>query len=66
MLAEEGTTHAQIVVAEAGLSRQHTQDPDPKAHAKTVAAELESISGEPSWTPSKRLFTHKSLMWSRT
>src|SRR6266581_882780 len=38
-LAEEGDTHAQIVSAEAVLSRQHTQVPDPKVHAHHDRAE---------------------------
>jgi len=46
-LAEEGDTLAQIVSVEAVLSRQHTQDPNPKVHAQTIGAEPEAISGEP-------------------
>ena len=46
-LAEEGDTHAQIVSAEAVLSWQRTQDPDPKVHVQTVSAEPLAIPGEP-------------------
>jgi len=34
----------------ADLFRQHTQAPDPKVHAQTVGAELETISGGPGAT----------------
>lgn len=47
LLAEEGVTQAQIVVAKADLSRQHPQDPDPKVHTQTMRAEPEAIPGEP-------------------
>jgi len=47
LLAEEGVNHAQIIVAEADLSWQHQETPDPKVHAQTVGAELQAISGEP-------------------
>jgi len=46
-LAKEGDTHAQIVSAEAVLSQQHTQGPDPKVPAQTLSAEPEAILGEP-------------------
>jgi len=46
-LPKEGDTHAQIVSAEAVLSQQHTQGPDPKVPAQTTGAELEATSGEP-------------------
>ena len=61
--AEEGVTHAQIVVVEADLSRQHQGDPTQEVHAQTVGAELEAISGEASQTPSKGLLTHKLVPW---
>ena len=46
-LAKEGDTLVQIIGTEAVLSRQHTQDPNPKVHAQTISAEPEVISGEP-------------------
>jgi len=46
-LAEEGDTHAQIISAEAVLSRQHPQTPDPIVHAQTVGTEPSAILGEP-------------------
>ena len=46
-MAKEGDTLAQIVGAEAVLSRQHTQDPNPKVHVQTISTEPEAISGEP-------------------
>ena len=47
MLTEEGVNHAQIIVAEADLSWQHQETPDPKVHAQTIGAELQAISGDP-------------------
>jgi len=47
LLADEGVNHAQIVVAEADLSWQHQETPDPKVHAQTVGAELEATSDGP-------------------
>ena len=48
MLAEEGATHTQIVVAEVGLSQWHPQAPAHNVHMQSIGAEPLTLPGEPN------------------